>query len=88
MGLTLRHTKGHLVRVLEVEDASALGAAIIAAVGVGGYADFASGCERAVGLGETVRCDADRAQCYEENYRHYCGLYPSLKGWFHNLGGA
>lgn len=101
MGLTLRHTKGHLVLalmegvafdlkrsldcftelelpaeelrireggaksalwrqiqadvfaqdVLDVEDASALGAAIIPAVGVGVYPNFASGCERAVGLG-------------------------------------
>ena len=54
---------GQDVRVLEVEDASALGAAIIAAIGVEMYTDFESGCGRAVGLGETVpvRCGAGAA---------------------------
>lgn len=78
---------GQDVRVLEVEDASALGAAIIAAVGVEMYTDFESGCGRAVGLGETVRCDAARVRRYEACFRHYSRLYPSMKDWFQDLGG-
>ena len=73
---------GRDVRVLEVQDASALGAAVIAGVGVGVFPDFETACERSVGLGATVRCCAARAVEYEKQFHRYCGLYPSLKGWF------
>ena len=52
---------GRDVRVLEVQDASALGAAVIAGVGVGVFPDFEAACERSVKLGEAVRSGAKRA---------------------------
>lgn len=74
---------GRDVRVLEVQDASALGAAVIAGVGVGVFPDFEAACERSVKLGEAVRSGAKRAADYEKRFRRYRDLYPSLKGWFH-----
>jgi len=73
---------GRDARVLEVQDASALGAAVIAGVGVGVFPDFEAACERAVGLGEAVRCNGKRATDYEKQFQRYRGLYPSLKVWF------
>ena len=74
---------GRDVRVLEVQDASALGAAVIAGVGVGVFPDFEAACERSVNLGEAVRSGARHAADYEKRFRRYRELYPSLKGWFH-----
>ena len=73
---------GRDARMLEVQDASALGAAVIAGVGVGMFPDFETACERSVGLGEAVRCCGKRASDYEKQFQRYRGLYPSLKGWF------
>ena len=68
---------------METREVSAIGAAIIAGIGVGVFADFESACEKAIVLGETVRCDTDRVQQYEAYYQRYCELYPILKDWFH-----
>ena len=73
---------GRDVRVLEEQDASALGAAVIAGVGVGVFPDFKTACERSVKLGESVRCGANHATVYERQFQRYRGLYPSLQGWF------
>ena len=76
---------GRDVRVMETRDASAIGAAVIAGVGIGLFEDFASrSLIRTIGLGETVPCSADRAEQYETCYRQYSRLYPSLKEWFHS----
>ena len=73
---------GQDVRIMETQELSAIGAAIIAGVGVGLFSDFESACEKAIVLGETVRCDADRVRQYEQCYQRYCELYPILKDWF------
>jgi xylulokinase len=75
---------GRDVRVMETRDASAIGAAMIAGVGVGLFEGFASrSLIGRIGLGETVPCSADRAEQYERCYRQYSRLYPTLKAWFH-----
>ena len=68
---------------METREVSAVGAAIIAGIGVGVFSDFEFACEKANVLGETVRCGADRVQQYEAYYQRYCELYPTLKDWFH-----
>ena len=73
---------GQDVRAMETRDASAIGAAIIAGVGVGVFDSFESACERAIVLGQTVTSDADPARQYDSSYRQYSRLYPSLKDWF------
>ena len=73
---------GKDVQVLEVQDVSALGAAIIAGVGVGIFDDFESACSMSIILGETIHSDPVRVGKYELQYQRYCNLYPSLKNWF------
>ena len=73
---------GQQVRILEVEDVSALGAAIIAGVGVGVFDDFESACDLTVSLGQTIFSNTEQIEKYERYYRRYSGLYPSLKNWF------
>jgi len=73
---------GQQLRILEVEDASALGAAIIAGVGVGVFDDFESACDLTVALGQTICSNTELIEKYERYYQRYCGLYPSLKNWF------
>lgn len=75
-------------RVLRNEDASALGAALIAGVGTGLFESYDDACFRAVELGETVPFDPARAAVYEGAYRRYCGLYPALREWFRGYNAA
>lgn len=77
---------GRDVRVLEVEDASALGAAIIGAVGVEIFPDFDTACEATVNLGETVCYDTERSRLYDIGFEHFSRLYPDLKDWFQAAG--
>lgn len=79
---------GQDVRVLETQDASAVGAAIIAGVGVGVFDNFETACERAVRLGETVWYNRRQAEQYERLYRLYRQVYPSLRDWFHAASSA
>lgn len=71
------------VRIMETRQVSAIGAAIIAGVGVGLFPNFETAAERTIVLGETVKSDPDRVQQYEACYQRYCELYPILKDWFH-----
>ena len=134
VGLSLRHTKGHMVRAvmegvvfdlrhsldcfgelglpvdelrigeggshselwrqiqadilgrdvvrIETDDLSAVGAALLAGVGVGVYADFDTACRRVVKLAECVHCDQATADEYRRVFDRYATLYPALKGWY------
>jgi xylulokinase len=73
---------GREAREMETRDASALGAAIIAGVGVGVFDSFESACAQAIVLGERVKPDERRSAQYEKCYQRYCRLYPSLREWF------
>ncbi|MDQ7848879.1 MAG: xylulokinase [Armatimonadota bacterium] len=71
--------------VLAEHDASALGAAVIAAVGGGVHADFETACRAMVGLRGSVEPDAVRGRQYEEYYALYRQLYPSTRQLAHSL---
>jgi len=71
--------------VLEEHDASALGAAVIAAVGAGVHADFQTACRAMVRLRGAVGPDAERRRQYEEYYAIYRQLYPSTRELAHAL---
>tara|TARA_B100000949_G_C13858913_1_gene275735 strand:- start:52 stop:417 length:366 start_codon:yes stop_codon:yes gene_type:complete len=75
---------GRDVKVLETEDLSANGAAIIAGVGTGLFPDFETACDLTIRFGETVRFNAELHAQYDSSYRRYCELYPALKEWFGN----
>lgn len=60
----------------EENEAGALGAAIIAGVGAGRFADFRDGAGAMVRLTDTVDPDDARGRAYEENYRRFREIQP------------
>ena len=72
---------GSPVRVLAVEEPSALGAALIAAVGTGMFDDFEKACGAATGLAETVEPQDEAGSVYEEGFVEYRKIYPALRDW-------
>jgi xylulokinase len=73
---------GHDIRLIDTEDLSAVGAALIASVGSEIFPDFETACEATIKLGETVPCQPEQSAFYEDAYRRYCELYPTLKAWY------
>jgi xylulokinase len=69
-------------RLMELGDASAVGAAIIAGVGVGLFDSFETGCDRCIGIGDTVHFEDSNARIYDRQFEKYDRLYPALKPWF------
>jgi xylulokinase len=64
----------------------ALGAAILAAVGVGAFPDVPTACAQMVRRVDTVSPDAAGVADYERLYPTFRGLYPALRDTFHALG--
>ena len=73
---------GQDLRLIETEDLSATGAAILAAVGGNIFPDFQSACQTVIRIGETVYPDSSASVCYQEAYERYCTLYPTLRSWY------
>jgi xylulokinase len=63
------------------QDATSLGAAIAAGVGVGIFSSVADGC-RAVAVERTLRPDPEKRAAYDSAFDLYLSLYPALKGAF------
>lgn len=75
-----------IVRTKTVE-AAATGAAMLAGVGVGTYADAAEAIERVVRWHpEVVEPDPVAVRIYARRYRLFCELYPRLVDTMHALG--
>jgi xylulokinase len=79
---------GQPVRLMETEDASAVGASLIAGVGVGVWRDFAEACGRTIRLGETIEPMAENVERYERGYRLYSRFYHDLQETFAEMAGA
>ena len=73
---------GAPVQVLAVEDPSALGAALIAAVGTGVFADFEEACAAAVGLAGTVEPEDEASAVYDAGFGEYRQIHPALREWY------
>ena len=73
------------VKTLSSKEGPALGAAILAAVGAGIYSSVPQACGAIVKQDMLCTPDAQRAQLYEQYYRLYRKLYPSLKAGFSEL---
>jgi xylulokinase len=70
---------------INTSEGSALGAAILAAVGAGAYADVPAACRAMVRRVETIQPDADGAATYEALYPSFRAVYPALRSTFHSL---
>lgn len=74
------------VRIVGTAESAAHGAAILAAVGTGGFDSANDACEAAVEVGEAIEPTRDAA-IYEEEYGIYRDLYPALKPSFERQSG-
>ncbi len=73
------------IEVPEVEEATPLGAAILAGIGVGLYRDEQDAFERVYKPGKTYQPDPQLAAKYAELYQIYKQLYPVLSPISHQL---
>ncbi|MBV8830867.1 MAG: xylulokinase, partial [Acidobacteriaceae bacterium] len=77
---------GTTVSILETQEGSAYGAALLATVGTGEYSNPAELCAHAVRQ-KTVKQHADKAvSFYRPRYEIFKSLYPALKPAFHSIG--
>ena len=67
------------LRVPLITEAACLGAALLAGVGVGVYADMEVAVGRAVKLGELITPNPASAATYDARYALYCQVYPTVK---------
>ena len=63
-----------------VEEGSAFGAALLAGVATGAYADAREAVAACVGVRETVEPRLEWARAYREGYARFRALYPALRG--------
>ena len=75
-----------LVTVNTTEGA-AYGAALLAGVGAGAWADVDAACAASVKLTGSTPPQAEGVSAYAESYAIYRDLYPALKAISHRLGG-
>ncbi|MDR3242427.1 MAG: xylulokinase [Clostridiales Family XIII bacterium] len=73
------------VATVENSEGSALGAAILAGVGTGLYANLSSACENIIKVGDLRRPVAANTEAYEPYYRLYREIYPQLTRQFRKL---
>ncbi len=67
---------------IETSEGAALGAAVLAGVGVGVWSSVEEACDASVSFGETTRPDADRRAAYEGLYETFRAHYPALEPLF------
>ncbi len=75
------------IEVPQVEEATSLGVAILAGIGVGLYRNEQDAFERVCKPGKTYSPDPELAPRYKEWYRIYQQLYPALAPISHQLYG-
>jgi xylulokinase len=70
---------GKPVAILEQEEGSAYGAALLALVGTGEYASVREVCKAAIREVRTFEPRAEERKIYAEGHRRYQSLYPAVK---------
>ncbi len=76
---------GRPVDVPDVEEASPLGAAMLAGIGVGLYDDVEQACDRVYREGKTFHPDPARAKDYARWFEIYRQMYPAVAPVNHRL---
>jgi sugar (pentulose or hexulose) kinase len=70
---------GRPCRFVETPQTGALGAAMLAAVGVGVYRDCEEAARGMARVGTGPSPDAESSHRYRNAYGHFCKLYPTLR---------
>lgn len=68
-----------------LQEQACVGAALLAGVGCGLYADLAEACAAAVRLGDLIAPDPSNQAYYEARYAHFKALYTRLQQDMHQL---
>ncbi len=76
--------ESELVTVNTTEGA-AFGAALLAGVGAGAWADVPSACKAAVQVTGSTKPDPAQIKTYQEQYPVFQALYPAFKGFFQKM---
>jgi xylulokinase len=71
---------GKRVSILETEEGSAYGAALLALVGTGEYSSVADVCKAAIREVASIEPQSNAAAVYTRGHRVYQSLYPALRG--------
>jgi xylulokinase len=71
---------GKRVGVLENQEGSAYGAALLAMVGTGEYSSVPEACQAAIREVRSLEPRAVEHRLYAEGHRIYQSLYPAIKG--------
>ena len=69
---------GHAVEILTAEEGGAFGAALMAGVGVGAWADLDAACAAGITVAERVEPDPAWEAAYAAGYEKWRKLYPAL----------
>jgi xylulokinase len=70
---------------VDTTEGAAYGAALLAGVALGAWADIASACAQTINVTERVTPNAKNVQRYSQMYKQYEMLYPALKPTFNGL---
>jgi xylulokinase len=76
---------GKIIEVPALEEATTLGAALLAGIGLGIYADEKDAFRQTYKEGRIYEPDPNRQKEYEEYYRIFKKLYPSLRDVNHEI---
>jgi xylulokinase len=68
------------VTQLGVQEQSALGAVMLAGLGIGSYADAAQASATFVSYGDAIQPRPAAAAAYQDGYESFCSVYDTLKG--------
>ncbi len=79
---------GRPIEVPEIEEATPLGAAMLAGIGAGLYADEADALEHVQKPGTTFEPNAKAHAFYQQRFETYKGLYAALKDINHEIAGG
>ena len=77
---------GYALSNIAIDEGPALGAALLAGVGTGLYADVEEACHAVVKVSRGASVIEENARVYDEYYRIYGELYPALKATFGRIG--
>jgi xylulokinase len=68
------------VETVTVAEAGTLGAAMLAAIGLGLVKDYADAVARMVSVARRFEPDPELKARYDADHRRYCALYPAIRG--------
>lgn len=78
-------TLGLPLQTLQANEGAALGAAILASVGIGAWRDISTACKDLIQKNKEEHPDTDGIKAYNALYPIYQELYPNLSGTSHKL---